>query len=89
MPLTWFVALGVQLPSCHFGPFCCEMEMRALALSVVLWWNFANVLANLVLKGPAKLQRQSYLASVPSVPVSPHTLRTEQTGQILETWRVC
>lgn len=56
--------------------------MRVLALSVVLWWNFANVLTNLLLKGPAKLQRQSCLASMPSVPVCPDNSgdRADRTG---------
>lgn len=86
MPLTWFVALGGWFISCHFGPFGCKVDMRVLTLSVVLWWSFANVLVNL-LKGPAKLQRQSCLASMPNVPVSPDTLGTELTGQVVETWR--
>ena len=81
VPLTWSVALGGRLISCRFGPFCCQVEMRVLALSVVLWWDFAKVLTNL-LKGPAKLQRQSCLSSTqqcPGVPRHPGN-RADRTG---------
>lgn len=80
VPLTWFVALGGQLISCHFGPFCCKVEISMPALSVVLWWNFANVLTNLLLKGLAKLQKLSgFHAQRPHVPRYPGG-RADRTG---------